>query len=110
MVEDAIVPALESAEDATDEFLRVYRLEKERTIPIRAKTTKSTEVAARAAPKPSTTHIPVQFQRYSKVFSEEASYRLPQHQPWDHAIDLKPNATMKNGSVYRLTSGKNTYL
>ena len=110
MVEDAIAPDMESAEDPTDEFLRVYRLEKERTIPIRAKTTKSTEVAARAAPKPSTTHIPVQFQRYSKVFSEEASYRLPQHQPWDHAIDLKPNATMKNGSVYRLTPKENTAL
>ena len=26
------------------------------------------------------------------VFSEEESQRLPEHQPWDHAIDLEPDA------------------
>src|ERR1700691_943441 len=71
---------------------------------IRAKTTTSTEIAARTAPKPSTEHIPAQYQQYSKVFSEEASQGLPQHQPWDHAIELKPNATMKNCGIYRLTA------
>ncbi len=29
---------------------------------------------------------------YKKVFSEEESQRLPEHQPWDHAIDLIPDA------------------
>jgi hypothetical protein len=33
-----------------------------------------------------------EYQRYAKVFSETESYRLPKHQPWDHTIDLKPNA------------------
>jgi transposase InsO family protein len=54
-------------------------------------------------PIPSTTHVPEQYQQYSKVFSEEASHRLPQHQPWDHAIELIPGATMKNCGIYRLT-------
>jgi hypothetical protein len=29
--------------------------------------------------------------------------RLPQHQPWDHAIDLKPDTIMKKCGIYRLT-------
>jgi hypothetical protein len=32
--------------------------------------------------------IPLEYQRHSKVFSEEASQRLPQHTIWDHAIEL----------------------
>jgi hypothetical protein len=67
------------------------------------KTTMSTQVAMRDAPKTTIDHIPAQFKRYAKVFSEEASHRLPKHQPWDHAIDLKPDATMKNSGIYRLT-------
>jgi len=53
--------------------------------------------------KPSVEHIPSHFWCYVKVFSEEASHRLPMHKPWDHAIDLKPGASMKNCSIYRLT-------
>jgi hypothetical protein len=37
------------------------------------------------------------------VFSKQASEHLPQHQPWDHAIDLKPNTTIKKCGIYRLT-------
>jgi hypothetical protein len=51
-------------------------------------------------------HIPAQFRQYRSVFSEQASERLPQHQPWDHAIDLKPDTTMKKCSVYRLTTAE----
>ena len=36
--------------------------------------------------------IPSEYQRHSKVFSEEASQRLPQHTIWDHAIELLPGA------------------
>src|ERR1700761_1080462 len=39
--------------------------------------------------------IPVQYQDFAKVFSKEESQRLPQHQPWDHAIDLKSGAVQK---------------
>ena len=39
--------------------------------------------------------VPKQYQDFAKVFSEEESQRLPWHQPWDHAIDLEPNAVQK---------------
>jgi hypothetical protein len=39
---------------------------------------------------------------HSKVFSEEASHRLPSHCPWDHAIDLISGMTMKQTGIYRL--------
>ena len=43
---------------------------------------------------------------YAKVFSEQASHHLPQHQPWDHVIDLIPGAAFRKCSVYRLTPSK----
>jgi hypothetical protein len=36
--------------------------------------------------------VPKEYQCHAKVFSETESYRLLKHQPWDHTIDLKPNA------------------
>jgi hypothetical protein len=45
-----------------------------------------------------------EYQCYAKVFSETESHRLPKHQPWDHTIDLKPDAleTLKM-KVYPVT-------
>src|SRR6201996_3296905 len=39
--------------------------------------------------------VPPQYQDFAKVFSEEESQRLPQHQPWDHVIDLELGAVQK---------------
>jgi predicted aspartyl protease len=36
--------------------------------------------------------VPKEYQCHAKVFSETESHRLPKHQPWDHTIDLKPDA------------------
>ena len=36
--------------------------------------------------------VPTKYQDFTKVFSEEESQRLPEHQPWDHTIDLEPDA------------------
>ena len=36
--------------------------------------------------------VPEYYRDFAKVFSEEESQRLPEHQPWDHAIDLEPDA------------------
>jgi hypothetical protein len=35
--------------------------------------------------------VPEHYRGFSKVFSEADFSRLPDHQPWDHAIDLKPD-------------------
>jgi hypothetical protein len=36
--------------------------------------------------------VPKKYQCHAKVFSEIESHRLPKHQPWNHMIDLKPDA------------------
>lgn len=36
--------------------------------------------------------IPNAYHKHSKVFSEKELEWLPEHKPWDHAIDLKPDA------------------
>ena len=36
--------------------------------------------------------IQAHYREYAAVFSEQESERLPNHKPWDHAIDLTPGA------------------
>jgi hypothetical protein len=74
------------------------------------KTTHSTALATKNSPSPIASNIPLQFQRYSSVFNEKDAQRLPQHQPWDHAIDLKPSSSMKKCGVYHLTPAENIAL
>src|SRR6266404_7561790 len=38
--------------------------------------------------------VPEHYRDFKKVFSEEASQRLPEHRPWDHTIDIEPDAKM----------------
>ena len=58
--------------------------------------TYSTQLAAQAnqgkAKKTFEEMVPEQYRDFAKVFSELESERLPEHQPWDHTIDLKPDA------------------
>ena len=65
----------------------------------------STELAQKAGQYTKRVEIPPHYQRFAKVFDEEASHRLPKHQPWDHTIDLKPNAPSSlNCKIYPLTT------
>jgi hypothetical protein len=34
--------------------------------------------------------VPEEYRQHTKVFSEIESKRLPEHKPYDHAINLKP--------------------
>jgi hypothetical protein len=79
------------------------------TLYIRAKTTHSTTMANKANTA-NLDSIPHQFRTYRTIFSEKASHRLPAHQPWDHAIDLKPNTTIKKCGIYRLTPAEQVAL
>jgi hypothetical protein len=58
--------------------------------------TLSTKLAAKAnkakAKKTFEQMVPKKYHKYSKVFSEVDLHQLPQYCPWDHAIDLKPDA------------------
>ena len=70
------------------------------------RTTKSTAITAEAADKTKRTwqeQVPQEYHKYGKVFSERASQRMPESRPWDHAIDLLPNAPhMLNCKTYPL--------
>ena len=64
----------------------------------------STELAQKVGQYTRKVEIPPHYQQFSRVFDEEASHRLPQHQPWDHTIDLKPDAPSSlNCKIYPLT-------
>ena len=64
----------------------------------------STELAQKAGQYTEKVAVPPQYQQYARVFDEEASHRLPQHQPWDHTIDLKPDTPLSlNCKIYPLT-------
>jgi len=59
------------------------------------KTTVASELAQQATEKkkkPWDEVVPKEYHHFAKVFSEEASERFPERQPWDHAINLKPDA------------------
>jgi hypothetical protein len=73
---------------------------------IHAKTTHSTTLAVqKKARKPRPHPYPVpEIPRGVQRTSLGTSYH--QHQPWDHAIDLKPDAAMKKCGIYRLTTAE----
>ena len=52
----------------------------------------STDLAANAGQYTARVEIPVQYQKYAKVFSEVESRRFPPARPWDHAINFKPGS------------------
>jgi hypothetical protein len=54
--------------------------------------------------------LPKAYHEYKSVFEKEASERFPESQPWDHAIDLKPDFILKDCKVYPLTPAEQTKL
>jgi len=71
------------------------------------KTTVASQLAQDATDKRKCTWqeiVPERYHRHGKVFSEEASERFPDRQPWDHAIELIEDApTSINCRVYPLS-------
>jgi hypothetical protein len=71
------------------------------------KVTTAQKLAEQAQQGKPTTTIPKEYQKYAKVFSKEESQRFPPSQPWDHAIDLKPDAPDSiNCKIYPLMPGE----
>ncbi len=59
------------------------------------KTTVASELAQLARDKTKRTYeemVPEEYRKYQKIFNEEQSHRFPPKRPWDHAIDLLPEA------------------
>ena len=72
-------------------YLAIRACFREARINIRAKSTTSMHLAIPQQKKLIEDLVPPQFLKYHKVFDEKASQRLPSHQAWDHAIELKPD-------------------
>ncbi|TFY55573.1 hypothetical protein EVG20_g9269, partial [Dentipellis fragilis] len=47
--------------------------------------------------------VPAPYRSFQDVFDKSTSERLPEHRPWDHAIDLKPEFEPKSCKVYPLS-------
>src|SRR6266702_1701412 len=59
------------------------------------RTTVASELAQLAMDKRKRTYeemVPEEYRKYQKIFNKEQSHRFPPKQPWDHAIDLLPEA------------------
>ena len=62
------------------------------------------EVNERKEDKPWQELVPQQYHRHATVFREKDSEKFPDRWPWDHAIDLKPDASASiNCRVYPLS-------
>src|SRR5712675_2004626 len=55
--------------------------------------------------------IPAAFKQHWRVFSKEEAWQLPPHRPWDHKIELTPNApNVINSKVYPLSPNEQKVL
>jgi len=51
-------------------------------------------------------HIPLHLRDFHSVFSKDSFDELPRTKPWDHAVELTPDATLKSCKVYPLSASK----
>ena len=54
--------------------------------------------------------VPERYHQNLRVFSKDASERLPEHGPYDHAIELVPEAKMFHSRVYPLSPNEQVEL
>lgn len=54
--------------------------------------------------------VPEKYHEFIDIFSKEASERLPEHKPYDHAIELVPDAKMFHSKVYPLAQNEQVAL
>ena len=75
-------------------------------IELRAKSTHAQQLAEEAnvdREKMTADKIPEQYRDYVKVFAKESFDTLPEKRPWDHAIELKPDAKAVDCKIYPLS-------
>jgi len=76
-------------------------------------TTTATKLAAEAIDTTKRTWqelIPAEYYCFGKVFSDKEAERFPDSCPWDHAIDLTPEAApILNCKVYPLVEGQQNF-
>ena len=71
---------------------------------IRAHATKSQEFAQQTQdkqPRSFEEMVPEQYRDFAPVFTKESFDELPPRRPWDHAIELKPDADLVGAALSR---------
>ena len=70
---------------------------------------KLAEAAHDKTPVPWTDRVPEELHQFEDVFSKQAAHRFPTSKPWDHAIELLPNAPpVLDCKVYPLSQDEQT--
>jgi hypothetical protein len=71
----------------------------------------ATELAIQAGEQQTEAQLPPEYQKFARLFSNEAADRFPPSREWDHAIDLKPGAPdALDCKVYPMTRDEDTAL
>jgi gag-polyprotein putative aspartyl protease len=95
-IEPKIMRANLSDQSHFEEFIANYTNDSPKNQVMVRCTTKATTLAPNAIDKTSRTwqeQVPHEYHKYGQVFSEEELQRFPGSRPWDHAINLVPNAS-----------------
>jgi len=93
---------LMTEEELKIDLMKTY-LDDEDEVWIKAKTSISQELAHKTIDDKAKVELPEVYAEYKTVFKKEASERMLEHKPWDHAIDLKPDFIPKDCKVYPLS-------
>jgi len=89
-------------EELKIDLMKTY-LDNEDEVWIKAKTSISQELAHKTIDDKAKVELPEVYAEYRMVFEKEASEWMPEHRPWDHAIDLKPDFILKDCKVCLLS-------
>ncbi len=93
-----------------EEWEAIIREEGEEPYTILRKTTMASELAQKAMDKTKKTFeqmVPEEYQRHARTFNEQESHRFLPERPWDHAIELLPDAPkLFDCKIYPMARGE----
>jgi len=93
---------LMTEEELNIDLMKTY-LDDEDEVWIKAKTSIFQELVHKTIDDKAKVELPDVYAECRMVFKKEASERMLEHKPWDHAIDLKPDFIPKDCKVYPLS-------
>ena len=93
---------LMTEEELKIDLMKTY-LDNENEVWIKGKTLISQELAYKMIDDKAKVEIPEVYAEYRIVFKKEVSEQMPEHKPWNHSIDLKPDFIPKDCKVYPLS-------
>ncbi len=115
MVISSIKPdKTQAAVTITEEEWEKEVQEEEEPYAILRKTTTALELAQKAMDKTKKTFkqmVPEEYRRHAQTFNKKESHRFPPARPWDHAIELLPDAPKAiDCKIYPMAKGEEDLL